>query len=93
MGYQILVFENLEENPPFGHKYAMVTVFPNWQSEIPDLGDIGFLTYSIAIGGEDTYYDKRLDSTEKYKNTQVFFEKFVKEQPDPSNKDIYIQIL
>ena len=89
MGYRIFVFENLEMNPPFGHKYVMVTVYPRWQGYIPELGDNGFLTYSCVIAGEE-YYDRKTGNTEKYKYTQVFFEKFVKENSDTSNKDIYL---
>lgn len=89
MGYKVLVFKNLEKNPPFGHQYVMVTVYPRWQGYIPELGENGFLTYTNVVGGEDTYFDRKTETMEKYKYTQVFFEKFVKEQ-DNSTKDIYI---
>ena len=40
LDYHTLVFKNLENNCPFGHRYVMVTVAPNWQSKIPEINDI-----------------------------------------------------
>ena len=58
MNYQTLVFKNLDK-APFGFNYCMVTVWPNWESYIPKIGDIGYLTYDSVVGGVDTYYDIR----------------------------------
>ena len=88
MNYQTLVFKNLDK-APFGCEYCMVTVWPNWESYIPEVGDIGFLTYDSVVGGVDTYYDRSLDSIVKYNFTNLVFNKFVKEQ-DNSKKDIII---
>lgn len=89
LNYHTLVFKVLENNCPFGHSYTMVTVFPNWQSIIPEVGDIGYLEYDEVEGGIDTYYDRNLDSIVKYNFSNLIFKKFVKEQ-DNSKKDIII---
>ena len=88
MNYQTLVFKNLDK-APFGCEYCMVTVWPNWESYIPKVGDIGYLTYDSVTGGVDTYYDRSADSIVKYNFTNLVFNKFVKEQ-DNSKKDIII---
>ena len=88
MDYQTLVFKNLDK-APFGCEYCMVTVWPNWESYIPEIGDIGYLTYDSVIAGVDTYYDRSIDSIVKYNFTNLVFNKFVKEQ-DNSKKDIII---
>lgn len=89
LDYHTLVFKVLENNPPFGHAYVMVTCFPNWQSRIPDLNEIGYLMYDEVQGGIDTYYDRNTDSIKKYNFSNLIFYKFVKEQ-DNYNKDIII---
>ena len=88
MDYQTLVFKNLDK-APFGCEYCMVTVWPNWESYIPEIGDIGYLTYNSVTGGVDTYYDRTLDTIVKYNFTNLVFNKFVKEI-DNSKKDIII---
>jgi hypothetical protein len=88
MDYQTLVFKNLDE-APFGCEYCMVTVWPNWESYIPEVGDIGYLTYDSVTGGVDTYYDRTLDTIVKYNFTNLVFNKFVREI-DNSKKDIII---
>ena len=89
LDYQTLVFQLLEKNCPFGHSYCMVTVFPNWESRIPDENEIGYLTYDFVEAGIDTFYDRCSDSIMKYKFTNLVFKKFVKKL-DNSNKDIII---
>ena len=89
LDYHVLVFKTLEINCPFGHNYTMVTVFPNWESRIPDIGEIGFLTYDEVEGGIDTYYNRSTESIMKYNFSNLIFKKFVKEQ-DNSNKDIIL---
>jgi len=88
MNYQTLVFKNLDK-APFGCEYCMVTVWPNWESYIPEIGDIGYLTYNSVTGGVDTYYDRTLDTIVKYNFTNLVFNKFVREI-DNSKKDIII---
>ena len=89
LDYHILVFETLENNCPFGHRYCMVTVFPNWESRIPELGETGYLMYDEVEGGIDTYYDRYKDTIVKYNFSNLIFKKFVKEI-DNSTKNIII---
>lgn len=88
MNYQTLVFKNLDK-APFGNTYCMVTVWPNWESYIPSVGEKGFLTYNSVTAGVDTYYNRETDSIMKYNFTNLIFVKFVKEKTDNS-KDIII---
>lgn len=88
LGYQTLVFHNLDK-APFGYEYCMVTVFPNWESRIPEIGEIGYLYYDEVFGGIDNYYDRTLDSIVKYNYSNLIFKKFVREI-DNSKKDIII---
>jgi hypothetical protein len=66
----------------------MCVVFPNWQSRIPEIGEIGYLDYDEVSAG-DTYYNRDTDSIMKYNFSNLIFKKFVKEQ-DNSKKDIII---
>ena len=89
LDYQTLVFQLLEKNCPFGHAYCMVTVFPNWESKIPEIGDSGFLEYDEVEGGVDKYYDRVNNSMEVYNFSNLIYKRFVKEV-DNSNKDIIL---
>lgn len=90
LNYHTLVFKNIETGScPFGHTYCMTTVFPNWESRIPDVGEVGYLEYDEVEAGVDTYYDRINDSIVKYNFSNQIFKRFVKEQ-DNSNKDIII---
>jgi hypothetical protein len=88
LDYHNLVFKILEENCPFGHHYCLCTVFPNWQSRIPEIGEIGYLHYDEIMAG-DTYYNRDTDSIMKYNFSNFVFKKFIKEV-DSSKKDIII---
>lgn len=90
LDYSTLVFKILENNIPFGHHYCMTVVFPNWQSRIPDVGEIGYLMYDEVKGGIDTYYNRDTEAIVKYNFSNLIFKKFVKEPLDNSNKDIII---
>ena len=88
MGYQSLVFLNLDTTT-FGHRYCLLTVFPNWESRIPEINEVGYINYDEVEGGIDTYYDRETDSIVKYNYTNSIFKKFVKEI-DNCKKDIII---
>lgn len=91
MGYQVLVFKNLNK-APFGHEYCMVTVFPNWESRVPEIGEVGYLTYEEVFAGIDTYYDKLLDNMVKYNFNNFIFKRFIVKKEDNLQKDIDIII-
>lgn len=88
MGYSTLVFKNLDI-ATFGHQYVMVVVFPNWQSRIPDIDEIGFLSYKEVIAGKDTWYCPETGEQIPYNYTNLIFFKFVKEL-DNSNKNVVL---
>lgn len=91
MDYYTLVFENIENpNPPFGCSYIMVTVFPNWQSRIPEIGDEGFLMYDEVQGGIDEYYDIATEKIMKYNFSNLIFKKFVKEKTVDTSKNVIL---
>ena len=85
-GYTTYVFENLDD-APFGHKYLMLTRWPNWQARNIDVGEVGYVTYKEVIAGQDTWWDGA--NFIPYNYTNVVFIKFVKENKDNS-KDILI---
>lgn len=89
LGYHLLAFKILEDNLPFGYHYIICTVFPNWESRLPEPGEIGYLQCDEVIGGIDTYYDRDSDSIVKYRYTNIIFKKFVK-KVDNSKKEIII---
>lgn len=89
MGYQVLVFKNLNK-ASFGHEYCMVTVFPNWESRVPEIGEIGYLTYEEVFAGIDTYYDKTIDNIVKYNFNNLIFKRFIVKKEDNLQKDIII---
>lgn len=89
MGYYSLVFKNLD-NAPFGHNYVLTTVFPNWESRIPEIGEIGYLNYDEVTGGVDTYYDRNLDSIVKYNYSNFIFKKFIIEKKEDNYKNIIL---
>ena len=86
-GYTTYVFENLD-NAPFGHKYLMVTRWPNWQHSNIDIGEIGYVTYKEVIAGQDTWWDGT--KFVPYNYTNIVFIKFVRKKSDTSQKDIIL---
>lgn len=88
LGYTTYVFENLE-NASFGHKYCMITRWPNWQCRNVDIGEIGYVTYQEVIAGQDTWWDGSKNVPFNYSN--LIFIKFIKENKlDNSIKDIIL---
>lgn len=89
LNYQTLVFQDLD-NTSFGKQYLMCTCFPNWQSPVPSIGDIGFLNYKEVIAGRDTWYDSSTGKFIPYNYSNLIFIKFIKEQDNSSKKDIIL---
>lgn len=87
--YQTLVFENLESNPPFGHKYLMITRLPNWEHREVEVGELGYVSYKEVCAGKDTWYDSEKQVFIPYNYTNTYFIKFVQEK-DNSKKDIIL---
>lgn len=89
MGYITYVFECLEPNPPFGHKYLMMTRLPNWQVRDIDIGEIGYITYNEVVAGKDKWYCPETGQMIPYNYTNIYFVKFVK-KVDNSKKSIIL---
>ena len=67
----------------------MCVCFPNWQSRVPDIEEIGYLTYKETIAGQDTWYDSSTGQFVPYNYSNLIFIKFIREQ-DNSKKDILL---
>lgn len=61
-------------------KYIMCTRFPNWDSPVLDVGDVGYVKYREVFGGIDEWYDKLNDELVKYNYTDIHFLDFVYEK-------------
>lgn len=85
-GYVIYVFKNLDNNPPFGYKYIMITRWPNWNDKDPEIGEIGYITYKEVVAGVDTWFDGT--KFVPYNYTNLVYIKFVKEKLDNSKEII-----
>ncbi len=77
--YQTLLIYDVDNK-----QYLMVTVFPNWQGEIPQKGDTGYMEFEFVKGGIDTYYDKETKQNVVYSNTYLFFRKFITDKYESS---------
>lgn len=89
LGYQTLVFQNLEDSS-FKDKYIMTVVFPNWESYVPVIDDVGFLCYESVIAGKDTWYNKNTNQNIPYNYTNIIFIKFVLENKTDNLKEIIL---
>ena len=89
LDYTTYVFEiiNSDEIEMLGYKYIMCTRWPNWDHRELVNGEIGYLNYSIIIAGQDTWYNGSTNVYYKYSNYQ--FNKFVSEQKQVFNKNIF----
>ena len=89
LGYSTMVVKDLDNFGGFGHSYCMVTILPNWQGLIPEIGDDGYLSYNEVIAGKDKWYCPETGQMIPYNYTNIYFVKFVKEK-DNSKKDIIL---
>lgn len=80
-GYITYIFEDLDYNASKSDSpYLMVTRFPNWQADMLNIGDIGFLNYEEVYAGKSEWWDALEQQFHKYKYTNIVFMKFVKER-------------
>lgn len=73
-GYIIYVFELPEGKLPYD-KYIMCTRFPNWESPILHIGDVGYLKYREVDAGVDKWFNG--SEFIPYKYTGIHFIDFV----------------
>lgn len=84
-GYITYVFENLEAKD-YDSKYIMCVQFPNWNQSQINIYDVGFLHVRYVKGGISQWYDG--EQMHAYKNNNIIFLKFIKEQNKVSEKFI-----
>lgn len=71
--YKVYVFKDLDTE-----MYHMITELPNWQLPEMNIGDEGFITYIIVIGGVTRWYDFRnTGELLKHKYSGLYFVDFV----------------
>lgn len=83
--YKSLVIQDLSND-----NYLMLTVFPNWQGLIPEVGDVGFIEFEFAEAGKTEWFNKNLAEFNIYKNTYLVFKQFVKSSEIIENNKIII---
>lgn len=74
-GYITYIFENLDSDC-WDNKYVMCVRYPNWESNYPEVNDIGFLQCTYIIAGE-SYYNRLTDKEDVYQFTHIRFDKFL----------------
>ena len=67
-GYQVIKCKILEKDSGLytslvvidltTNQFLILTIFPNWQGEIPAKGDIGYIELEYCEAGITKYYDK-----------------------------------
>ena len=78
--YTTYVFKVLDE-VPIEDLYIMCVKLPNWNSDVIDVGDTGFLHYKYVIAGKDKWYNRNFGEFYSYGYTQTYFIKFVSDAP------------
>ena len=78
MGYITYVFENLEY-VNYDHRFIMCVKFPNWNNNIIDIDDVGYVAVRYVREGIDQWYNG--NELIKYKDTNIIFLKFIPEKP------------
>ena len=84
--YPLFVFQNLDECDNSLLRYVTVTLLPNWNGKIPEMGDIGFLSCEYVDAG-DEYYQRNTGVRETYRYTQCYFLNFIKELYKETNNN------
>lgn len=85
--YVTYVFEILDKEFLRYSKYIMCTKFPNWETKLIAIGDIGYLHFEEIEAGKDRWWDGNKFVSYRYDMTQ--FINFVPE-PTPEDNQQYI---
>lgn len=89
--YKVYVFLDLDTG-----KYYMITELPNWQLPDLNIGDEGFITYIIVIGGVTRWYDfRQTGELLKHKYSGLYFVDFIhlsNEINYSQDKDLIIEL-
>ena len=84
--YPLFVFQNLDEQENSLLRYITVTLLPNWNGKIPEIGEVGFLSCEYVDAGEE-YFQRSTGNKEQYKYTSCYFLNFIKEQEKQTTTD------
>lgn len=82
-GYIMYVFRNLDSEG-WETRYIMTVRFPNWNSPILKIGDVGFLKYKEVEAGKTTWWDNDTQTNVAYKYSNIIFEDFIHEKKKDS---------
>ena len=84
--YSLYVFKNLDEPDNSLMRYVTVTVLPNWNCDLPEIGDIGYLECEYVNQG-DTFVKRTTGEQDTYLYTACYLINFIKEVPKIENKE------
>lgn len=86
LDYTTYVFELLDNTDInlLNEKYIMCTRWPNWDHRELRNGEIGYLSFSEIIAGEDKWFDGT--NFIPYKYTTIQFNRFIEEQKQYKNE-------
>lgn len=78
--YTELIVENLNRDLSDWYRYISIVYLPNWQTSLPKLGDIGYLTYQSVTAGSSYWFNTVTNTKELYKESENYFINFIQEQ-------------
>lgn len=84
--YRQIVIKNLDEQESSWTRYTMMTICPNWQGKIPELGDIGYFEFEEVQGGQQ-FFKASTGEFDMYKYNGCYFLNFVEQKEQITNKD------
>lgn len=84
-GFVLLDREDIELT---GTKYVVCVRYPNWNCKAIKNGDVGILHFVEILAGKDAWYNGNGFTPYRYNAWQ--FLKFIPEQEEDNNQDIYV---
>lgn len=75
------VYSNLVIQDLITSELIILTVFPNWQGEIPAKGSVGYVEFEYVEAGVSKYFNRSLQNNNIYQNTYFIFKQFIRETP------------
>lgn len=84
--YRQIVIQNLDEQENSWTRYVTMTICPNWQGNIPKLGDTGFFEFEEVQGGQH-FFRVTTREFDQYKYNGCYFLNFIEQKEQIINKD------
>ena len=81
--YILYVFRNLESDK-WDNKYILCTRYPRLEHRQLEIGEIGFVSFTLVKAGE-TYYNRITNKEETYNFTHIRFDKFIRKKEEEDN--------